>query len=62
MFYQNKKWKIRDSSDPEYMILGTTEDVRTQRADAIDRERRQFYVNLIATIVIVLVTIFISAK
>lgn len=44
MFYQKKKWKIRDSSDTEYMKLGTIEDVRTQRADAIERERRQFYV------------------
>lgn len=57
-----KRWKKRDTSDPEWEKLGDTPDARRQRADSIERECRQFWLTIVTTVFIVVVTIIISLR
>lgn len=58
MFYQRKKWKKRDNSDPEWMKLGDSPDARRQRADEIKREERRFWMWVIGIVVTILIGFF----
>ncbi len=55
-----RRWKKRDVNDPEWNKLGYTQDSRRQRADAVERECRQFWLTIITTVVIITVTVLVE--
>jgi len=55
-----KPWKKPDVSDPGWAKLGDTPDSRRQRADSIEREIRQFWLVVITTVLIIIVTVFMG--
>lgn len=55
-----KPWKKRDISDNGWVNLGDTPDSRRQRADGIEREIRQFWLVVITTALIIIITVIMS--